>query len=235
MINTITSHQKGDLVVVIFSLSIGFKLSKNVRTMFDFREFLPGTITNVTSGTSTLKWRKCCWRKTPPTEHPLRHAGRRIWKQWWLLMMILVYAWSIRNLLGLDMLRNSKINNRTWSSVPEDLDMSFQYPCDMVTSSIPSTERVWTFSIGNWTLIGTEYLVMIWNWICNSTQGSVQAVWWAARDFVQGCSTLGFSLGMSCLPLWTQQMPNIARLCISALQMGQGPIWWWIWHIDSKE
>ena len=34
MINTITSHQKGDLVVVIFSLSIGFKLSKNVRTVW---------------------------------------------------------------------------------------------------------------------------------------------------------------------------------------------------------
>ena len=83
-----TSHQEIDLLVVIYSLSNGFKLSEHVRTMFDFRCW-PGAITNVNSGTSTMKWRRCCWTKTPPTKHRLRHAGRRIWKWWWLLMMIL--------------------------------------------------------------------------------------------------------------------------------------------------
>ena len=66
-----------------------------------------------------------------------------------------------------------------------------------------------------------KYLMMVRTWVSCSTWGSVQAGWRAARDFVERCSTLGFSIGMS--PTFNPAHSTNCQIVYVCLSKGPGP------------
>ena len=79
---------------------------------------------------------------------------------------------------------------------------------------IKDQDQTWGF----WHVIS---VALFRTWVSCSTWGSVQAGWRAARDFVERCSTLGFSIGMS--PTLNPAHSTNCQIVYVCLSKGPGP------------